>query len=81
MKKFLPLAAVCEMTGAGCKGTVQAWRATRGFPQPVKVGGKALWIESEVEAWLDARVAERDTKTRVAATVAATRAIQREARA
>ncbi len=81
MKKFLPLAAVCEMTGAGGKGTLWAWRATRGFPEPVKVGGKALWIESEIEAWLDARIAERDTKVRVAAAVAATRAVQREARA
>jgi prophage regulatory protein len=29
------------------------------FPKSIKVGGKRLWIESEVEAWMAARIAER----------------------
>lgn len=30
------------------------------FPRPTKVGRASLWVESEVEAWVLDRVAERD---------------------
>ncbi len=39
------------------------WRLIRAglFPRPVKLsGGRNLWIESEVDAWINARIAERD---------------------
>ncbi len=29
------------------------------FPKSIKVGSKRLWIESEVRAWMAARIAER----------------------
>lgn len=33
------------------------------FPRPVKVGERRIaWLESEILAWLEARVAERDNK-------------------
>jgi prophage regulatory protein len=39
------------------------------FPAPIKLGGadagvstKTAWIESEVDAWLEERVKERDTQ-------------------
>ena len=33
------------------------------FPAPIKIGAKAVaWLESEVMAWLDACVAERDAE-------------------
>ena len=36
--------------------------ATGDFPRQVPLGARAVgWLESEVEAWLAARVAERDT--------------------
>ncbi len=31
------------------------------FPKPVKIGGQSVaWLESEVDAWIVGRVAERD---------------------
>jgi len=31
------------------------------FPQPVKLGPRAIaWLSSEVESWMDERIAERD---------------------
>jgi prophage regulatory protein len=32
------------------------------FPRPVKFGSRSAWIETEVEEWMRARVAERDAK-------------------
>ena len=29
------------------------------FPQSIRIGGKRLWVESEVRAWVKARIAER----------------------
>lgn len=32
------------------------------FPKPVPIGPRAVaWLESEVDEWIDARIAERDT--------------------
>ena len=30
------------------------------FPKPVKIGAASGWIESEVNAWIQARIRERD---------------------
>lgn len=33
------------------------------FPAPVKIGERtSAWVESEVEAWISARISERDAK-------------------
>lgn len=33
------------------------------FPKPVKLGPKAVgWVEEEIDAWIRARMAERDGK-------------------
>ena len=35
------------------------------FPRPVKLGaGTRVWVEAEVDAWLEARAAERTTGDR-----------------
>ena len=32
-----------------------------GFPKPVKIGTRSVaWVEEEVDAWVEARVAARD---------------------
>lgn len=32
------------------------------FPKPVKIGSRSIaFVESEIDAWIDARIAERDT--------------------
>ena len=33
------------------------------FPKPIKLGDRAVaWVESEVDAWIDQRIAERDAE-------------------
>ena len=41
----------------------QIWRKakTGDFPKPIKLGiGRNAWIESEIDAWIKARMADRD---------------------
>lgn len=43
--------------------TLARWIATRGFPRPLHPGlNSARWDADEVDAWLEARRAERDTQ-------------------
>jgi len=31
------------------------------FPKPIKLGARAVaWVESEIDAWIEARMADRD---------------------
>lgn len=30
------------------------------FPKPVKIGSLPMWAASDIEAWVDNRIAERD---------------------
>ena len=42
---------------------VQRWRLTRAglFPRPIKLGpGRNAWIEAEIDAWIESRIAARD---------------------
>lgn len=32
------------------------------FPKPIKVGKISGWLESEIDAWIESRVAERDAQ-------------------
>jgi prophage regulatory protein len=35
------------------------------FPRPVRIGKRAVgWVESEVDGWIEARIAERDAKAK-----------------
>lgn len=53
--RFLRLTAVMEMTGRSRTSTLDDVRAGK-FPQPVKLGGVTVWLESEVQAWMAERV-------------------------
>lgn len=33
------------------------------FPLPVKIGRASRWVSSEIDAWIAARIAERDAKS------------------
>ena len=36
--------------------------ATGKFPRPVKIGSRAVaWVESEIDEWIQQRIAERDS--------------------
>ena len=47
------------------QGPVQIWRMVKAgtFPRPVKLGSRNDWLESEIDAWLDAQIAKRDGET------------------
>lgn len=41
--------------------TLYRWMAEGSFPKPVRIGPNAVgWPESEIDAWIEARIAERD---------------------
>ncbi|KIX57438.1 helix-turn-helix transcriptional regulator [Burkholderia pseudomallei] len=56
-KRILRIADVCGKVGMPRSTIYRA--VTRGeFPAPIKLGEKASgWLESELDAWIDARVA------------------------
>lgn len=51
------LPQVLARTGL-CKSKIYKLIAEGGFPAPVKLGRASAWIESEVDAWIHARIAE-----------------------
>jgi len=59
-RRVLRLPEVLLRTGKRRTSLLQAVR--RGdFPRPIHLGPRAIgFVESEVEAWIDARMAERD---------------------
>jgi prophage regulatory protein len=64
--RILRLAEVEIVTGRTRTDIYDAMRAGR-FPLPVPLGGRSVgWLESEITAWLELRIAERDEKRRVA---------------
>lgn len=56
--RFLRMRQVIERVPL-CRTTI--WRmAERGdFPKSVQIGGSTFWVESEVDAWMQAKVNER----------------------
>lgn len=57
--RLIRLPVVLERVGLS-ERTVYRYIASSTFPKPVKIGALSLWVESEVNAWLEARIAERD---------------------
>jgi prophage regulatory protein len=56
--KFLRLPAVLERCGHK-RSTLYLAVAQGRFPKPVNIGERAVaWVESEIDAWIAARVAE-----------------------
>jgi prophage regulatory protein len=44
----------------------QIWRLVKDglFPKPIKIGGgRNAWLESEIDAYIEAKIAERDQVT------------------
>lgn len=58
-RRLIRRPAVTDRTGLS-RTTI--WRAVRAgtFPVPVPIGQRAMaWVEAEVDAWIEARLAER----------------------
>lgn len=72
-RSFWRLPRVCEETGLA-PSTVKLYAKSRpDFPKAITLGtGQTrargvVWVASEVRAWMDARIRERDEKQSVAA--------------
>jgi prophage regulatory protein len=66
MKRIIRLPVVEEKTGLKHSSIYE--KIARGeFPSQVVLGQKAVgWVEAEVDAWIDARIFERDAATEAA---------------
>jgi len=54
---LLRLPQVLAVTGRGRTSTLDDVKAGT-FPKPIKCGSASLWLHSEVQAWIEARVRE-----------------------
>lgn len=53
--------AVKARFGIRADSTLYEWMAAGVFPKPIKIGPRAVaWVAAELEAWEQARIAERD---------------------
>ena len=60
MTRFIRRPAVENRTGLA-RSTIYLLMQNGQFPKPDRIGGRAVaWPEAEVEAWLNARLAERE---------------------
>ena len=67
-EKLIPLAIVLERTGFISTTTIWRMRRAKQFPEPVAVSpNRKAWRESEIDAWLKARVAGQFNQEPIAA--------------
>lgn len=46
-----------------CRSTMYAMIAAGEFPKPIKLGPRSVgWIEEEIDAWVDDKIEERDSR-------------------
>lgn len=67
-EKLIPLATVLERTGFISTTTIWRMRRAKQFPEPVAVSpNRKAWRESDIDAWLKARVPGRFDQPPIAA--------------
>jgi predicted DNA-binding transcriptional regulator AlpA len=57
----LSIRDVCKKTSLS-RATVYAHIAAGVMPRPAHISGRSIWKEAEIDAWLEARFAERDAQ-------------------
>jgi len=58
--KFLRLPEVKSRTGFS-RSSIYLFVQNGTFPRPVRIGGRAVaWLESDIDEWIEARLAERE---------------------
>ena len=66
VKKFLRIREVVQVTGLPVS-TLYEKIAAGEFPRQVRLSPRAVgWLEDEILAWQESRIAERDSKLQVA---------------
>jgi prophage regulatory protein len=59
-RRLIRMPLVIERTGLS-RSTIYARAKAGTFPKPVNLGNSlSAWVEDEVAAWVEARIAERD---------------------
>ncbi|MEZ8861755.1 AlpA family transcriptional regulator [Vibrio artabrorum] len=59
--RFLRLKEVIALTGLG-RSSIYKFMDENTFPKTVSLGGRAVaWVESEIEEWMEQRLALRDS--------------------
>jgi prophage regulatory protein len=60
MTRFLRLPAILEITGLN-RATIYEMIERGDFPRPCKIGARAIaWPESDLEDWVNAKLADRE---------------------
>ncbi|HCG9113757.1 helix-turn-helix transcriptional regulator [Vibrio parahaemolyticus] len=60
--RFLRLQDVMSLTGLG-RSTIYKFMDEDIFPKTIQLGGRAVgWLESEIEEWMESRLALRDNQ-------------------
>ncbi|CAK2676251.1 DNA-binding transcriptional activator AlpA [Vibrio crassostreae] len=60
--RFLRLKEVIALTGLG-RSSIYKFMDENTFPKTVSLGGRAVaWLESEIEEWMEQRLALRDSQ-------------------
>ena len=61
MSQVILRSAAVERSIGVSRVTLWRWVKAGRFPKPVQLGPQAVgWLEHEIDAWLEARAAERD---------------------
>lgn len=62
-QRVLRKPAVKSRIGISADSTLYDLMASGHFPRPINLGARAVgWIESEVDAWIESRMADRDAQ-------------------
>ncbi|CAH7481889.1 AlpA family transcriptional regulator [Vibrio genomosp. F6] len=61
--RFLRLKEVIALTGLG-RSSIYKFMEENTFPKTVSLGGRAVaWVESEIEEWMEQRLALRESQS------------------
>jgi prophage regulatory protein len=58
-RHLIKLAEVQKRTALG-RSSIYAKVAAGAFPKPVKQGASSVWVDKEVQAWIDELIEKRD---------------------
>jgi prophage regulatory protein len=59
MKKILKRSQAAKVAGVSVRQIPKLIKED-GFPPPITVGKSDGWVESEIDAWIDQKIAERN---------------------
>ena len=58
--KLLNLEGLADKGIKASDTTIWRWIRDRDFPKPVKIGNRNHWVETEIDQYIEAKLAQRD---------------------